>query len=110
MTFKNIANQFYLEFDKVCKLIRENIDYNNTINIHPTIYGISVNFMFRGECDYSLMIPLEYCDSGEAIKDYYNRFKKIVEDEPSLSTYDQEADKFFENEIQSLGNKQWLYY
>lgn len=102
MSFKELSIKYNQEFDKVCNIIRENIDYGNRIEIYPSLTGISVNFMFRGECDYTLAIPLEYCEDGEKIKDYYQRFKAFVKDESSLASYDTKAGQFYNMEMEKL--------
>jgi hypothetical protein len=64
--------------------------------------GIRVDFLFRNETDYSLVIPWEYTQDDNKIIDYYNRFQEYIHDEVSLMNIPYMAEKFAENEFKQL--------
>jgi hypothetical protein len=100
MNFKTTSELYYEKSDNIKQIIKSVISEN--INIYPTRKCVVVNFMFRGEVDYSLNIPLEYCDTTHLLKDYYDRFKEFIKDEPCLSNCFYKAEEFYQLEMKKL--------
>jgi hypothetical protein len=69
---------------------------------HPVETGIKIEFLFRSETDYSLIVPYEYCEDQEKIRDYYKRFQLLLEPISCISDIQPLADAFFYNELSKI--------
>lgn len=64
--------------------------------------GIMVEFLFRGETDYSLIFPWEYTQDDNKIRDYYRRFQEYSKDSDIIPDVARFADSFYEEEAEKL--------
>jgi hypothetical protein len=66
--------------------------------------GISIDFIFRGETDYSLIFPWEYLEDDNKIRDYYLRFKSKCTLCKSITDIERIANTFIDEELQIINN------
>lgn len=64
--------------------------------------GIYVDFLFRNETDYSLLIPWEYCNSEKLIREYYRRFLDASEKYELVYEVGACAESFADVELEKL--------
>lgn len=65
-------------------------------------HGISIHFMFRGELDFSLLVPWEYVKDDILIRDYYIRFKNYSKEAITICDVDRMADAFSQLELDMI--------
>jgi len=79
MTPKQLADEFYGMAHDAAMNVMDIIQQESTCRIDMehsyNEKGIHIDFMFRGEIDYSLIVPWEYLDDDWKIRTYYLRFK-----------------------------------
>lgn len=105
MNPKQIATEFYgmaynaamnimdIFTQEDCKYIMDHYHDKN---------GITIHFMFRNECDYSLLVPWEYVKDDNKIRDYYIRFKNYSHKAITVCDVDRMADDFAQLELNNL--------
>lgn len=102
---KQLASEFYgMAHDATMNImdifVEEDCKYgmDHTLNKH----GINIHFMFRNECDYSLLVPWAYVNDDKLIRDYYIRFKNYTKDSDSICDTDRMANAFSQLELDKL--------
>lgn len=64
--------------------------------------GVQCISVFRGEYDYSFIIPWEYCEDEEKIKDFYIRLEEFTKDAGTIPEKDELCSKFTDLEFKKL--------
>ncbi len=100
-----LANEFYgmahdAAMNVMDNLRQEGCGYRMDYAYHNK--GICVHFMFRGEVEYTLIVPWNYVQDDNKIRDYYNRFKVLAESARCIPDVEQVADSFIEQELEKL--------
>jgi hypothetical protein len=99
---KELSNLFVFKSNEAINNVRSIINgygYQYEINIHK---GICVISTFRGEYDYSFIVPWEYCEDCGKIKDFYNRLEEYTKDSGSIPEKDDLCQKFTDFEFEKL--------
>ena len=105
-SFMALKDEFKSRVDEATKLIKQTLREENCsydMNSHVQFKkGISIDFMFRNELDYSLVIPWEYVEDKNQILIYFLRFKHATENAKCIPEVERIADKFIDEELKQL--------
>jgi hypothetical protein len=64
--------------------------------------GIVIDFPFRGETDYTLIIPWDYVQDPDKIREYYKRFLIAIRPIHYIGGIQERSDEFYYNEMSKL--------
>jgi hypothetical protein len=109
MNSKELATEFYgmahdaamntmdiIQQESTCRMGMEH-SYQKT--------GIRIDFMFRNEVDYSLLVPWEYVQDDDKLRDYYKRFLVLSKEARTIPDVDRIAEVFSDQELNNLQGK-----
>lgn len=105
---QTLAKQFYERTEKAINTItaifrQEGCGYRTWG--HPVETGIKIEFLFRSETDYSLIIPYAYIEDQEKIRAYYKRFQLLLEPISCISEIQLLSDNFSEQELSKISTQ-----
>ena len=106
MNPRELANEFYgMAHDSAMNImdIFAQEDCHYLMDHSYQEKGICIHFMFRGECDYSLIVPWDYANDDNKIRNYYVRFTSLhAREADTITDVARIADTFIEQELQNL--------
>ena len=105
---QTLAKQFYERTDEAGSAIINHISQlisGYRLSSRPLEKGLEIEFIFRGETDYTLMFPYEYIETQENIETYYKQFKYIIKDVKCISDIQPLADAFFYYELSKISTQ-----
>ena len=106
---KDVAYQFHTTaHEAACNIkkliVKAGCGYR--LESHHNKNGIVIEFVFRGETDYTLLIPWDYVEDNDKIQDYYERFQAYIKDTHTIPEIDRLSHNFSTLEINTINCSQ----
>ena len=105
---QTLAKQFYARTDEAGSAIINHISQLTSgyrLSSRPLEKGLEIEFIFRGETDYTLMFPYTYIEDQEKIRNYYKQFLYLIKDVGCISDIQLISDNFSEQELSKISTQ-----